>query len=82
MLVVQICVGSSCHIRGSAFIINALQEKLKARNLADQVELKAQFCMGDCLNGVCMTIDGEKVRNVSPGNIDQVIEEQIVGRIK
>ena len=64
MLEVQICVGSSCHIRGSAFIIQSLQEKIKAGNLQDEVELKAQFCMGDCLNGVCMTISGEKVRDV------------------
>ncbi len=79
---VQICVGSSCHIRGSAFIINVMQEKIKELHLEDKIVLKAQFCMGDCVNGVCMTVEGEKIKHVSPANINEVFEKQIMEHVK
>ena len=48
MVVVEVCVGSSCHIKGSAFVIGVLQDKIRAHKLDQQVELKACFCMGEC----------------------------------
>ena len=82
MVEVQICVGSSCHIKGSPFIIKTLQELIAQNHLEDQVELKASFCVGDCPNGVCLTIDGEKVHNVTPANVNGVFKEKIEGRLK
>jgi len=82
MMDIQVCVGSSCHIKGSALIIRQLQDLIKAGQLDRKIRLKASFCMDDCKNGVCVTIDGEKITGVHAANIEAVFNEKVLGRIK
>ncbi len=81
MLVVEICVGSSCHIHGSAFVIKTLQELIAKEKVADKIELKASFCMEDCLKGVCLTLNGEKLQNVTPTNIATIFNKEILPKV-
>ena len=62
---VIICIGSSCHLKGSRQVVEKLQALVKENHLEDKVELGGTFCMGDCVNGVNVTVDGEK-HSVSP----------------
>ena len=57
---VIICIGSSCHLKGSRQVVEKLQALVKENHLEDKVELGGTFCMGDCVNGVNVTVDGEK----------------------
>ena len=82
MIEIDVCVGSSCHIRGSAFIINALKDYIHANQLGKEVELRASFCMGECKDGVCMKIDGEKIKNVTPANIRSIFEEKVLLKLE
>ncbi len=50
MVVVSVCVGSSCHMKGSYQVIKTFQELIKKNQLEDVIELKASFCMGRCLS--------------------------------
>ena len=54
-----VCIGSSCHIKGSRQVVKQLQELINANNLGDKVELAGTFCIGRCQEGVCVTVDGE-----------------------
>ena len=81
MIVIDVCVGSSCHIRGSAFIINALKDAIHTNKLGKEVELRASFCMGECKDGVCMKIDGEQVKNVTPANIQSIFKEKVLNKL-
>ena len=78
MVVVEVCVGSSCHIKGSAFVIGVLQDKIRAHKLDQQVELKACFCMGECKDGVCMRVNGEDVKGVNAQNVNDVFTDKIL----
>ena len=51
-----ICIGSSCHLKGSRQIVEELQYLVKENNLEDKVELGGTFCMGNCVNGVNVTM--------------------------
>ena len=55
---ITICIGSSCHLKGSRQIVEILQKLVKEHELTGKVELAGQFCMGNCQNGVCVTMDG------------------------
>ena len=55
MLIVQICVGSSCHLKGSADIVELFEKNIEAYNLQDELVLVGSFCMGKC-NRVGVTI--------------------------
>ncbi len=81
MVVVEVCVGSSCHQKGSYEVIQALQEFIKTENLEEKVELKAKFCLGECMQGVSMRVDGKPVLNANPQNIQEIIENEIKTKI-
>lgn len=45
---VYVCAGSSCHVKGSYKIIELMRKAIEEYDLADKVQLKAAFCMGEC----------------------------------
>ena len=55
MLIIQICIGSSCHIKGSADIVELLQKAVEEHHLEDEVTLVGSFCIGKC-NRVSVTV--------------------------
>jgi NADH:ubiquinone oxidoreductase subunit E len=56
---ISVCVGSSCHLRGAYDVINEFKQLIAENSLADQIELKACFCLGECQAGVSMSVDGQ-----------------------
>ena len=55
MLFVQICVGSSCHLKGSQDIVELMEDAIKAHGIEDDVVLSGSFCIGKC-NRVGVTV--------------------------
>ena len=51
---VTVCIGSSCHVRGSRQVVEQLQDLIRDHNLSDEVELCGSFCIGQCQLGVCV----------------------------
>ena len=80
MVKVTICIGSSCHLKGSRQIVEELQRLVATRQLKDKVELAGQFCMGNCQNGVCVTVDGAPF-SLRPEDTQRFFEEQVLTRV-
>lgn len=60
MVKITVCIGSSCHLKGSRQIVEQLQYLIKNNNLGDDVELAGAFCMDKCsADGVSVTVNGE-----------------------
>ena len=78
---VIICIGSSCHLKGSRQVVEKLQALVKENNLEDKVELGGTFCMGDCVNGVNVTVDGEK-HSVSPDTTEEFFQKEILAKVQ
>lgn len=78
---VTICIGSSCHLKGSRQIVEQLQYLVKENGLEDKVELGGTFCMGNCVNGVNVTVD-EKQHSLSPDNTKEFFEKEILAKVK
>lgn len=76
---VTVCIGSSCHIKGSRKVVESLQELIAKENLGDRVELGGTFCMGHCQEGVCVTVDDE-FHSVSPENVGEFFENEILAK--
>lgn len=77
---VTVCIGSSCHIKGSRQVVEELQHLLSDAGLEDKVELGGTFCMGRCQEGVCVTVDGE-FHSVSPDNVKEFFEKEVKGKV-
>ena len=80
MIKVTVCIGSSCHIKGSRQVVESLQYLIAKNNLKDKVELGGTFCMGKCQQGVCVTVDGDFF-SVSPETVDEFFTKEILSRI-
>ena len=77
---VTVCIGSSCHIKGSRAVVEQLQELIAKENLQDQIELGGSFCMGKCQQGVCVTVGGA-FYSVSPETVASFFEKEIKARV-
>ena len=57
MIFIEVCVGSSCHLKGAPQIVEMLQEKIKNCRLEDEIILSGAFCAGKCNRvGVTVTV--------------------------
>lgn len=77
---VTVCIGSSCHLKGSRQIVEQLQSLIAQKGLQDSVELCGAFCLGNCTKGVCVKID-EELFSLKPENTREFFENEIVGRL-
>ncbi len=74
-----VCVGSSCHLKGSYDVIQLMKENLEKNNLTDQVNLSAAFCLGKCTHGVSVKIDDEIVTGWNQESFDSLFQEKVLG---
>ena len=77
---VTVCIGSSCHIKGSRPVVEKLQELIAQENLNDKIELSGTFCMGKCQQGVGVTVDGAFF-SVSPETVSSFFEKEMKARV-
>ena len=77
---ITVCIGSSCHIKGSRQVVEQLQYLIAQNNLGDKVELGGTFCMGECQKGVCVTINDEFF-SVTPDTENEYIEKNVKGKV-
>jgi NADH:ubiquinone oxidoreductase subunit E len=79
---IQICVGSSCHLKGSSIIIEKMQEAVEKYNLTGKVNLSGSFCMGVCNRlGVTVAVDGEVHTGISPENFSEFFAEHVLAKL-
>ena len=77
---ITVCIGSSCHIKGSRQVVEQLQYLIKKNDLGDKVELGGTFCMGKCQMGGCVTVDDE-FYSVSPETVDEFFNDTVMPRL-
>lgn len=80
---INICVGSSCHIKGSYDIIQLMKEAIAKEKLEDKINLSAAFCLGRCTDGdgVSVKIDDEIICGVSKDNFDDFFEKNVLSKL-
>ena len=71
---ITVCIGSSCHIKGSRIVVEELQKLIAEHGIGDKVELEGTFCMNKCQQGVCVTIDNEFF-SVTPESVGEFFQE-------
>ena len=83
MLIVQICVGSSCHLKGSAEIVELFEQAIKDNNVEDEVVLVGSFCIGKCNRvGVTIQINDDIHVGVTKETFKEFFEKNILEAIK
>ena len=81
-MVIQVCVGSSCHLKGSPEIVELLQESIEKENLGDSVTLVGSFCIGKCNRvGVTIQVDDEIHTGITRENFREFFKEQVLKKL-
>lgn len=78
---IRVCIGSSCHLRGSYDIINLMKEAVKNNKLDEKANLAAAFCLGKCGNGVSIKVDEQVICGVTKENFDEVFDAYVLSAV-
>ncbi len=80
MLKITVCIGSSCHIKGSRQVVEQLQELISRNGLGDKVDLGGTFCMGKCQQGVCVTVN-DVFHSVTPEGVADFFAKEVLAKV-
>ena len=82
-MIVQVCVGSSCHMKGSEEIVELVKQALEERRMEDEVTLAGSFCIGRCNRvGVTVQVDDDVFTGITKESFGNFFEESILARLK
>ncbi len=83
MIIVQVCVGSSCHLKGSPEIVALLQKAIEENNLGDDINLCGSFCLGSCTTtGVSVQVEEEICPGITPENFRDFFQDKIMTAVE
>ena len=77
---VTVCIGSSCHIKGSRQVVEQLQNLIAENKLEEKVTLSGTFCLGNCQQGVCVLVDDD-FHSVSPETAGEFFANEILAKV-
>ena len=75
-MILTVCIGSSCHLKGSRQIVEQLQQLIAENALEDKVELVGTFCLGSCQTGVSVKVD-DTLYSLNPEDTKGFFEKEI-----
>ncbi len=77
---ITVCIGSSCHVKGSRQVVKELQRLIAEHNVGDKVELSGTFCMSQCQLGVCVSVD-DVLHSVTPESVETFFQTQVLAKL-
>ena len=82
-MIVQICIGSSCHIKGSAKIVEKMKNAIELYGLENEITLAGSFCTGNCnRSGVTLLVDDETVTGVTPETFTEFFKTHVYSKLE
>ncbi len=79
-MVIKVCVGSACYVKGSHKVINELKNLIEINKLTDVVELKAAFCLGNCTKAVSVVVD-DTLHSVGEEDVKNFFNKNILKKV-
>ncbi len=82
-MIAQICIGSSCHLKGSEKIVELFKAAITEHQLENDITLAGSFCTGQCNRvGVTVTLDDTVHTGVTPENFNQFFTENVLPAVQ
>ena len=83
MTTVKICVGSSCHLKGSEKLVELFQKAIEENSLQGQIDLAGSFCTGKCnRTGVTVTLNDKIYTGITPDNFNSFFNSKVLQLVK
>ena len=82
-MVIKVCVGSSCHLKGSRDIVELLEKSVADHQLQDEITLAGSFCIGKCNRiGVTVQVDEDIHTGITKENFKDFFSENVLSKIE
>lgn len=82
-MIIQVCVGSSCHIKGSPELVELLQNAIAENHLENEVTLAGSFCIGKCNRvGVTIQVDDEVHVGVTKDTFREFFNQNVLAKLR
>ncbi len=82
-MIIQICVGSSCHLKGSAEIVELFQKAVEEYRLETEVTLAGSFCIGKCNRiGVTVQVDDEVYTGLTKEDFKEFFNDKVLAVVR
>ena len=82
MLIIQVCVGSSCHLKGSETIVELLEAAIAEHHIEDEVVLTGSFCIGKCNRvGVTVQVNDDVHVGITKENFKEFFNDNILAAV-
>jgi len=81
-LEIKVCVGSSCHVKGGSKTLRTLEMLIEREHLDGFVDLKADLCLGNCLEAPNVVVDGKVHGAVTPDRVEAFFNDEILPRVQ
>lgn len=78
MLIITICVGSSCSLRGSDELAAELQHLIKKEQLDGLVDIVGAFCMDTCSKGVSVRVGERAFSGITPAHASEFFYQEVL----
>jgi NADH:ubiquinone oxidoreductase subunit E len=79
MMDIKVCIGSSCHIKGSQTIVQMLQNAISEHHLEDKITLSGSFCTGNCNRiGVTIVVNGKIFTGIIPETFNEFFQMNVL----
>ena len=81
-MIIKICIGSSCHLKGSPAIVDLANNAVRQYQLSDRVTITGSFCIGKCnRTGVTVQVDDEIHVGVTAENFQEFFQENVLNKL-
>ena len=78
-MIIKICVGSSCHLKGAPELVELLQTAVQENNLENEITLAGSFCIGKCnRDGVTIQVDEEVCVGVTKESFKEFWKDKVL----
>lgn len=82
-MLIQVCVGSSCHLKGSPEIVELLKNAIEEYRLEDEITLAGSFCIGKCNRiGVTIQVDDDIHIGITKENFKEFFQDNVLNKIE
>jgi len=81
MLLITICVGSSCSLRGSDDLASTLQRFIEKEDLEGMVDIVGAFCMDNCSKGVSVRVGDQEYSGIQPKDAEDFFYREVMSKL-
>ncbi len=81
MIELNVCIGSSCHLKGSYNVIQTFMQLIEENNLHNRIDLKSTFCVKRCeCSGVGLFINNE-AHHIQPESAKEFFSTMVLPKV-